>query len=68
MQNRLKRSNLEPRGPREGLEIAPPSSRRVRSAPFSAEIPNPPVETGLEGSEVAASQRNSAVLRADSDG
>eukprot|EP00969_Alexandrium_andersonii_P080030 3527671-Alexandrium_andersonii.AAC.1 len=40
MQNSFRRSSLEPSGPRKGLEIAPPSSRGVRSAAFFAEIPN----------------------------
>eukprot|EP00969_Alexandrium_andersonii_P250751 11082547-Alexandrium_andersonii.AAC.1 len=38
-QNRFRRSNLEVRGPRNGLKIGPPSSRGVRSAPFLAQIP-----------------------------
>eukprot|EP00969_Alexandrium_andersonii_P183515 8108911-Alexandrium_andersonii.AAC.1 len=35
---------------------APRSSRRVDSAPLFVEIPNPPTQAGLEGSEVAKSQ------------
>eukprot|EP00969_Alexandrium_andersonii_P370962 15478460-Alexandrium_andersonii.AAC.1 len=35
MQNRFRRSNLELRRPRKGLEIGTRHSRGVRSAPFS---------------------------------
>eukprot|EP00969_Alexandrium_andersonii_P103956 4587041-Alexandrium_andersonii.AAC.1 len=40
MQNGFKRSELELRGPRNGLTIGLRSSRKVHSAPFSAQIPN----------------------------
>eukprot|EP00969_Alexandrium_andersonii_P154504 6829516-Alexandrium_andersonii.AAC.1 len=49
IQNRFRRSNLEVRGPRNDSEIGPRSSRGVRSAPFSAQIPNPPTKAELEG-------------------
>eukprot|EP00969_Alexandrium_andersonii_P067641 2984053-Alexandrium_andersonii.AAC.1 len=49
MQNRLRRSDLELRGPRNDLKVCPRSSRRVPSAQFCAEIPNPPAKAGLEG-------------------
>eukprot|EP00969_Alexandrium_andersonii_P037686 1652135-Alexandrium_andersonii.AAC.1 len=42
MRNCLRRSKLELRGTRNGREIGPRGSRGVRSAPFSAQIPNPP--------------------------
>eukprot|EP00969_Alexandrium_andersonii_P167510 7405012-Alexandrium_andersonii.AAC.1 len=48
-QNRFKRSNLELRRPKNGLNIGPRSSRGARSAPFSAQIPNLPTKAGLEG-------------------
>eukprot|EP00969_Alexandrium_andersonii_P153583 6791562-Alexandrium_andersonii.AAC.1 len=40
----LRRSSLELHGPRRGLEIALRSSRGVRSAPFFAQMPNPPTK------------------------
>eukprot|EP00969_Alexandrium_andersonii_P158451 7000293-Alexandrium_andersonii.AAC.1 len=40
MRRCLRRSKLELRGPRNGLEIGTRSSGR--SAPFSAQMPNPP--------------------------
>eukprot|EP00969_Alexandrium_andersonii_P207513 9167514-Alexandrium_andersonii.AAC.1 len=49
VQNRFRHSNLELRGPRKDINIGPRSSRRVRSAPFFVEIPNPPTKAGLEG-------------------
>eukprot|EP00969_Alexandrium_andersonii_P143703 6354568-Alexandrium_andersonii.AAC.1 len=42
--NCLRRSKLERRGPRNGLNIDLRSSRRVRSAPFFAQMPNPPTK------------------------
>eukprot|EP00969_Alexandrium_andersonii_P101866 4495995-Alexandrium_andersonii.AAC.1 len=39
----------ELRGPNKGLEIGPPSSRGVRSAPLFAQIPNLPTKAGLKG-------------------
>eukprot|EP00969_Alexandrium_andersonii_P141874 6272601-Alexandrium_andersonii.AAC.1 len=48
-QNHFRRSNLELRGPRNGLEISPRSSQRGRSAPFSVQIPNLLTRAGLEG-------------------
>ena len=44
MRNCLRRSKLELRGPRNGLEIGPRSSRGVRSAPFFAQMPNLPTK------------------------
>eukprot|EP00969_Alexandrium_andersonii_P283125 12516613-Alexandrium_andersonii.AAC.1 len=41
MRNRVKRSKHELRGPRKSLDIGPPNSRGVRSAPFFAQMPNP---------------------------
>eukprot|EP00969_Alexandrium_andersonii_P373856 15484956-Alexandrium_andersonii.AAC.1 len=49
MQNRFRRSKLELRGPRNGLEMGPRSSRGVHSARFSAQIPNLTTKVGLEG-------------------
>eukprot|EP00969_Alexandrium_andersonii_P308339 13629044-Alexandrium_andersonii.AAC.1 len=49
MQNRFLRSNLELRGPRKNLKIGPPSSRAVRSAPFSAQSPNLPTKAWIVG-------------------
>eukprot|EP00969_Alexandrium_andersonii_P307673 13600583-Alexandrium_andersonii.AAC.1 len=48
-QNRFRRSNLELRGPNNGLRIGARSSGGVRSAPFCALIPNLPTKAGLEG-------------------
>eukprot|EP00969_Alexandrium_andersonii_P088658 3911973-Alexandrium_andersonii.AAC.1 len=45
MQNHLRRSELELRGPRNGLEIGPRSSLGVRSARSFTQIPNPSPET-----------------------
>eukprot|EP00969_Alexandrium_andersonii_P258484 11428708-Alexandrium_andersonii.AAC.1 len=42
MQNRFKRSNLELRGPRNGLKSGPRGSRGVCSAPFPAQNPDLP--------------------------
>eukprot|EP00969_Alexandrium_andersonii_P352610 15438051-Alexandrium_andersonii.AAC.1 len=44
MQNRFRRSDLEPRGPKDGLKSGPRSSRGVRSAPLLAQIPNLPTK------------------------
>eukprot|EP00969_Alexandrium_andersonii_P249994 11048231-Alexandrium_andersonii.AAC.1 len=49
MQNCFKRSELELLGPKSGLKIRPRLSRRVRSAPLLAQIPNPPTERLNEG-------------------
>eukprot|EP00969_Alexandrium_andersonii_P059019 2600277-Alexandrium_andersonii.AAC.1 len=49
MQTCFRRSNLELRGPRKGLDIDSPSSREVRSARFFVQIPNLPAKAGLEG-------------------
>eukprot|EP00969_Alexandrium_andersonii_P256455 11337010-Alexandrium_andersonii.AAC.1 len=49
MQNRLRRSDPELRGPRNGLNIGPPSSRGVRSVALFAHSPNPPTELVIEG-------------------
>eukprot|EP00969_Alexandrium_andersonii_P106445 4696328-Alexandrium_andersonii.AAC.1 len=49
MQNRFRRSNLELRGPRSGLENGSRSLRAVRSAQSFVEIPGPPTKAGLEG-------------------
>eukprot|EP00969_Alexandrium_andersonii_P252895 11177405-Alexandrium_andersonii.AAC.1 len=38
------RSNLELRGPRNGLKVDPGSSGRVQSAPLFAQMPNPPTK------------------------
>eukprot|EP00969_Alexandrium_andersonii_P047428 2080732-Alexandrium_andersonii.AAC.1 len=47
MQNGLRCSKLEIRGPRNGLTAAPRSSRGVNSAPFFAQMPNlPPKRAG----------------------
>eukprot|EP00969_Alexandrium_andersonii_P356309 15446277-Alexandrium_andersonii.AAC.1 len=48
-QNRFTRSNLELRGPRNGLKIGTRSSRGVRAAPLLAQIPNPPTKSAIEG-------------------
>eukprot|EP00969_Alexandrium_andersonii_P017453 763062-Alexandrium_andersonii.AAC.1 len=47
--NRLTRSNLELREPRNGLKICTRSSRGVRPVRLFAQISNPPMETELEG-------------------
>eukprot|EP00969_Alexandrium_andersonii_P104853 4626192-Alexandrium_andersonii.AAC.1 len=49
MQNRDKSSELELRWPRNGLKIGPRSSRGVRSAPWTAQTPNPPTNMWTEG-------------------
>eukprot|EP00969_Alexandrium_andersonii_P176143 7788374-Alexandrium_andersonii.AAC.1 len=55
----VRRSNLELRGPKNGLKLGPRSSQGVRSAAFSAQIPNLRTNAGLEGvrgCEIAESQ------------
>eukprot|EP00969_Alexandrium_andersonii_P282635 12494857-Alexandrium_andersonii.AAC.1 len=49
LQRRFKRSELELRGPMNGLNMGPRSSPGVSSASFSAQIPNPRTNTALEG-------------------
>eukprot|EP00969_Alexandrium_andersonii_P000164 7146-Alexandrium_andersonii.AAC.1 len=44
LQHRFRRSNPELRGPRTNIEIRPPSTRGVRSAPLLALIPNLPTK------------------------
>eukprot|EP00969_Alexandrium_andersonii_P328612 14520459-Alexandrium_andersonii.AAC.1 len=59
--NRVRRSELELRGPKGGLKIGPRSSRRVRSAPVLAQTPNLPMKEGREGvrgREIATSRIN----------
>eukprot|EP00969_Alexandrium_andersonii_P144751 6401125-Alexandrium_andersonii.AAC.1 len=63
MQSRCKRSELELRGSRNGLKIAPASSRGVHSAQHVAQIPNPPTKTGIEGSDVAKFANSYAPIR-----
>eukprot|EP00969_Alexandrium_andersonii_P143862 6361649-Alexandrium_andersonii.AAC.1 len=46
IQNRFKRSNLELRGPKNGLKIGIRSSRGVRSAPCFVEMPKSADERG----------------------
>eukprot|EP00969_Alexandrium_andersonii_P209695 9263021-Alexandrium_andersonii.AAC.1 len=48
-QNHFRCSNLELRGPRNVLKIGPRSSRRVRPAPYSAQISNPATKWVMEG-------------------
>eukprot|EP00969_Alexandrium_andersonii_P220465 9737953-Alexandrium_andersonii.AAC.1 len=47
-QHRFRRSSLDLRGPRNGLEMGPRSSRGVRSVPLLAQIPNLPAKAGFE--------------------
>eukprot|EP00969_Alexandrium_andersonii_P127178 5621067-Alexandrium_andersonii.AAC.1 len=49
MQNRFGRSELELRRPKNGLKNGPRSSQVVNSVQPSAQIPNLPTTTGLEG-------------------
>eukprot|EP00969_Alexandrium_andersonii_P191080 8440633-Alexandrium_andersonii.AAC.1 len=49
MQHRFRHSELELRGPRNGLKISPRSSRRVRSAPRFVQFPNSRTQAGVEG-------------------
>eukprot|EP00969_Alexandrium_andersonii_P168966 7467935-Alexandrium_andersonii.AAC.1 len=44
MQNCLRRSTLELRGPRHFIEIGPRSSRDMRFAPLFAQMPNLPTK------------------------
>eukprot|EP00969_Alexandrium_andersonii_P181722 8030592-Alexandrium_andersonii.AAC.1 len=46
MHNRFRRSDLELRGPRSVLEVGPRSSRQMRSAMFSSQVPNPLPDVG----------------------
>eukprot|EP00969_Alexandrium_andersonii_P027645 1206503-Alexandrium_andersonii.AAC.1 len=48
MRNRFRPSNRELRGPRNGLNIGPRSSRGVRYAQLFVEIPKLPTQAGLE--------------------
>eukprot|EP00969_Alexandrium_andersonii_P025965 1133187-Alexandrium_andersonii.AAC.1 len=45
----LRRSNLEPRGPRKRPQTRPRSSRGVHYARLFAQISNPPTKTVIEG-------------------
>eukprot|EP00969_Alexandrium_andersonii_P148372 6558620-Alexandrium_andersonii.AAC.1 len=56
MQTRFRRSELELRGPRNGLGIGPRSSRGVHSEQLFAQIRNLPTRAWIEWSEVANSQ------------
>eukprot|EP00969_Alexandrium_andersonii_P019678 858852-Alexandrium_andersonii.AAC.1 len=49
MQTCLRRSELEPRGPRNGLEIDPRSFRGVTSTPLSAQTPKMQTKGGTDG-------------------
>eukprot|EP00969_Alexandrium_andersonii_P259457 11472883-Alexandrium_andersonii.AAC.1 len=66
MRNCCTHSKLELRGPRNGVEIGPRSSRGVHSVPSFAPIPNPTTEGGVEGClqprmrEVASSKLQSS--------
>eukprot|EP00969_Alexandrium_andersonii_P373151 15483343-Alexandrium_andersonii.AAC.1 len=48
-QNHFRRSNLELRGPRGGLNFGPRGSRGVRSGQLFVEIPNPLAKWVVEG-------------------
>eukprot|EP00969_Alexandrium_andersonii_P003253 139976-Alexandrium_andersonii.AAC.1 len=56
MQNHVRHSELELRGPRNSLDIGPPSSRWERSGQSSAKSPNPPTQAGIDGLEAAKSE------------
>eukprot|EP00969_Alexandrium_andersonii_P250563 11073999-Alexandrium_andersonii.AAC.1 len=49
MQHRVRHSDLELRGPRNGLEIGLWSSRAARSAALFAQIPNQATNTWTQG-------------------
>eukprot|EP00969_Alexandrium_andersonii_P210758 9308875-Alexandrium_andersonii.AAC.1 len=49
MQHRFRRSNLELRGPRNGLQIGPRSPPGEHAAPFFAEAPNLTTKAWIEG-------------------
>eukprot|EP00969_Alexandrium_andersonii_P323047 14274004-Alexandrium_andersonii.AAC.1 len=49
MQNRFRRSNLEPHCPRNDPKIGPRSSRWGAFCALFAQIPNLPTKAGLEG-------------------
>eukprot|EP00969_Alexandrium_andersonii_P093817 4144793-Alexandrium_andersonii.AAC.1 len=49
VQNRFRRSELEPRAPRNDLKIDPRSSRGVHSAQRFAQNPTPPTKAGIQG-------------------
>eukprot|EP00969_Alexandrium_andersonii_P041221 1807401-Alexandrium_andersonii.AAC.1 len=58
-QHRFRRSNLELRGPKNGLNIGLQRSRGVLSVPQFAQIPNLPTKVGpegVQGRELANSQ------------
>eukprot|EP00969_Alexandrium_andersonii_P079639 3511295-Alexandrium_andersonii.AAC.1 len=49
MQHRCRRSELELRGPRNGLRIDPRGSRGMRCASLHVEIPNLTTKAGIDG-------------------
>eukprot|EP00969_Alexandrium_andersonii_P090067 3976992-Alexandrium_andersonii.AAC.1 len=49
MQNSFRRSKLELHGAGNDLQIGLRSSRRVHSAPFCVQIPNPSTKAWMEG-------------------
>eukprot|EP00969_Alexandrium_andersonii_P183079 8089146-Alexandrium_andersonii.AAC.1 len=63
MQHRRRRSELELRGPRNGLETGPQRSGGLRSAPLFVQILNPPTKAGTEGVRSRESARSQAPVR-----
>eukprot|EP00969_Alexandrium_andersonii_P352478 15437758-Alexandrium_andersonii.AAC.1 len=49
MQNRVRRSNLELRGPKSGLKVGPGAPEGCILHRFFVEIPNPPPKGVIEG-------------------